>query len=113
MSKRLGYIFFEELPSPLYTIQFTTILKKTVRVTKKRSRSISEYALPPGFTSISYEVDYRIGNLLSRRERLWALLELYAKAKNYLYKPFYTLDYLAKTSWIRVLEKIRNAWIEK
>ena len=112
-ARRLGYIGFEELPSPLYAIQYTTALKKTIRVTKRRGVSVSGYILPPSLTSIAYEIDYRLGGLLSRREKLWPLLALYARIKHYLYKPFYTLDYLAKTSWVRILEMIRSAWMDK
>lgn len=109
---RRGYIKFEELKSPLYAVQYSTMLKKAVRVTSRKSASTSTYVLPPSFTTIAHEIDYKLGRLLSRREKLWPLLALYAKARHFLFLPFYTLDYWVKTSWVRVLESIRRVWIE-
>ncbi|MEM4482260.1 MAG: Coenzyme F420 hydrogenase/dehydrogenase, beta subunit C-terminal domain [Desulfurococcaceae archaeon] len=103
----LGYLRFEEIPE-LYAVQYTTLLKKTIKAITKRG---FRYVIPPSITTVLHEVDYLLGSSLARDERLWPLLRLYTKARHYLFRPLVTLDYFLKLGFSRVLAKVSKAWI--
>lgn len=107
---KFGYLIFEELPSPLYAIQYTTLLKKTIRVTTKRIAR-RQYTIPPSITTIIHELDYLLGSSFARKERLWPILRIYVKARPYLFKPLMTLDNLLKPGFSRILAKVSKAWV--
>lgn len=107
---KLGYLVFEELPSHLYAVQYATLLKKAVRITRER-RVKHEYVIPPSITTILYELDYFIGSRLARKEAMWTILRLYVKTRSHLFKPLIILDYLLKLGFTRILDKVSKAWI--
>lgn len=109
---RSGYLVFEELPSHLYAVQYTTLLKKTIRTTAGR-KTRYEYLIPPSITSILYELDYIVGSKLARRETMWKTLKLYIKTRSYIFKPFVMLDHLIKPGFARVLDRVSRAWITR
>ena len=104
-----GYLRFEEIPG-LYAVQYITLLKKTVKVIGKRSFRYP-YLIPPSIATVLHEIDYLVGGILARDERLWSLLRLYAKARHYPFKPLVALDYFLKLGFSRVLAKVFKAWI--
>jgi len=105
-----GYLEFEEIPE-LYAVQYTTLLKKTVKVTVKKSTN-RYYMLPPSIASIIHELDYRWGNTLARDERLWPLLRLYMKVKYHLFRPLIILDRLLKPGLTKVLADVSKTWLK-
>lgn len=107
-ARKAGYIEFEELPSHIYAIQYTTLLKKVSKVTCKKYRQ--SYALPPSISTIIHELDYIVGSRLAKREELWPLLRLYIKLKYTLFRPLIALDYLLDLSFPRLLKKVSKAW---
>ncbi|MEM4488869.1 MAG: Coenzyme F420 hydrogenase/dehydrogenase, beta subunit C-terminal domain [Desulfurococcaceae archaeon] len=104
-----GYLRFEEIPG-FYAVQYTTLLKETVKVIGGRSFRYP-YVIPPSITTVLHEIDYLVGGVLARDERLWSLLRLYTKARHYIFKPLVALDYFLKLGFSRVLAKISKAWI--
>jgi len=104
-----GYLRFEEIPG-FYAVQYTTLLKETVKVIGRRSFRYP-YVIPPSITTVLHEIDYLVGGVLARDERLWPLLRLYTKARHYIFKPLVALDYFLKLGFSRVLAKISKAWI--
>ena len=105
-----GYIEFEEIPE-LYAVQYTTLLKKTVKVTVKESTN-RYYMFPPSIASIIHELDYKWGNTLARDERLWPLLRLYMKVKYHLFRPLIILDCLLKPGLTKVLADVSKTWLK-
>lgn len=104
-----GYLIFEEIPA-LYAVQYTTLFKKAMKATIEKSTSYT-YTLPPSIMSILHEIDYWLGSMLARDERLWFLLRIYVRVRPYLFKPFITLDYLLKSGFTRVLTKFSKTWV--
>ncbi|MEM1831477.1 MAG: hypothetical protein QXJ97_08120 [Desulfurococcaceae archaeon] len=104
-----GYLMFEEIPE-LYAVQYTTLLKKAVKVITKRGFRYP-YVIPPSITTVLHEIDYLVGSSLAGDERLWPLLRLYAKTRHHVFKPLITIDYLLKLGFTRILAKVSKAWI--
>jgi coenzyme F420-reducing hydrogenase beta subunit len=95
-----GYLSAVEV-NPVYAIQDTTLLKLSKRALRK-SIDTDRYILPPGFTTITYELTYRVGHFLASRERLWPLLRVYHKTlRSLILKTASILDYRLRTTWSR------------
>ncbi len=108
-----GYIEYRELPSFIYAVQFTTLLKKTLRgftLLSKHEVTRGNYVLPPSISTIVHEIDYRVGHFLALNKRLWNFLRMYVKLKPYVYLPLIALDYKLKTRWTQILMKIVSTW---
>jgi len=96
---KAGYIEAIEV-DPVYAVQDATLLKLSRRVLRRRS---NEYALPPSFTTIAYEMLYRAGRPLASREGLWPLLRLYHRVvRPPALKAASALDYRLQTTWAKV-----------
>jgi coenzyme F420 hydrogenase subunit beta len=96
-----GYLSAIEV-DPVYAIQDTTILKLSRR-TLKNGINTDKYILPPGFTTITYELTYLVGRFLASREMLWPLLRAYHRALRPLtLKTASILDYKLHTTWSRI-----------
>ncbi|MDW8034523.1 MAG: Coenzyme F420 hydrogenase/dehydrogenase, beta subunit C-terminal domain [Nitrososphaerota archaeon] len=104
------YIVFEEFPSPLYAVQYTTLLKKTKKVTTRTSYSF-DYVLPPSISTITHELDYRIGSILSHYEKLWVLLRVYSKFKNIYTKPLCFLDYKLRLGFSKIVTCLSKVYV--
>jgi len=101
---KAGYIGAIEV-DPVYAVQDTTLLKLSRRVLRRRS---NEYALPPSFTTIVYEMLYRAGRFLASREGLWPLLRLYHRVvRPPALKAASALDYKLQTTWAKVNTNIK------
>ncbi|MEM1829603.1 MAG: Coenzyme F420 hydrogenase/dehydrogenase, beta subunit C-terminal domain [Thermofilaceae archaeon] len=104
-----GYLKFEEIPA-LYAVQYTTLLKKAVKVSAGRG-VVYPYVIPPSIATVLHEIDYLVGSSLAGDERLWGLLRFYVKTRHFLFKPLITLDYLLNLGFSRVVSKVSKAWI--
>jgi len=103
-----GYLYAIEV-DPVYAIQDATLLKLSKRALRK-GVDTDKYVLPPGFTTIAYELTYLVGHLLASRERLWPLLRVYhKKLRSLILKTASTLDYKLQTTWGRINTLIKNA----
>lgn len=100
---RSGYISAVEI-DPVYTIQYTTLLKLSKRVL---GRNADTHVLPPSFTTIAHEVAYRLGHLLASREKLWPILKIYHSIASFAYRIASFLDYKLGTTWARVNRYIK------
>jgi coenzyme F420 hydrogenase subunit beta len=108
---RAGYIKAVEI-DPVYAIQSATIYRLTKKVLVRNNQ---DYLLPPSFSSISQELVYHIGRVLTSREKLWALLRLFHKtlARIIMFAASF-LDYRLGTRWayinrsIELLQKARS-----
>jgi len=103
-----GYLYAIEV-DPVYAIQDATLLKLSRRALRK-GIDTDKYVLPPGFTTIAYELTYLVGHLLASRERLWPLLRVYhKKLRSLILKTASILDYKLQTTWGRINTLIKNA----
>ncbi|MEM1925290.1 MAG: Coenzyme F420 hydrogenase/dehydrogenase, beta subunit C-terminal domain, partial [Pyrobaculum sp.] len=57
-----GYLKFEEIPA-LYAVQYTTLLKKAVKVSARRG-VVYPYVIPPSIATVLHEIDYLVGSSL-------------------------------------------------
>jgi len=102
-----GYISAIEV-DPVYAIQDATLLKLSRRALRK-GIDMDKYILPPGFTTIAYELTYLVGHFLASRERLWPLLRVYHKTlRSLILKIASTLDYKLQTTWGRINTLIKR-----
>jgi len=100
----MGYIAAEKV-DPVYAVQDTTLLKASRRVFAGGS---TEVKLPPGFTTVAYELTYLVGHVLASRERLWRLLQLYHKVvRSPILMLTSLLDSILGTRWGRLSKNIK------
>ena len=93
---------------PVYAVQDATLLKLSRRVLERRFNEFNEYVLPPSFTTIAYEMLYRVGHFLASREGLWSLLRLYHRvARPLVLKVASVLDHRLQTRWAKVYAYIK------
>jgi coenzyme F420 hydrogenase subunit beta len=102
-----GYLSAIEV-DPVYAIQDTTLLRLSRRALRKGINT-DKYILPPGFTTIAYELTYLVGRLLASREKLWPLLRVYHRTLRPLaLKTASVLDYRFRTTWSRINTLIKT-----
>jgi coenzyme F420 hydrogenase subunit beta len=101
-----GYLSAVEV-DPVYAIQDATLLRLSRRALRRGINA--SCILPPGFTTIAYELTYLVGRLLASRERLWPLLRVYHRMLRPLaLKTASVLDYRFHTKWSRINTLIKT-----